>query len=135
MCYTLALASLVVFSGCKKDDDKATPAATVKAKLMANTWKFKTLSVGGVDVTNQFIAACDRDNTLKFDATNAVTGEGATACTPPSASTDPYFLRTNDTEIGLVSGGDTSFLKIVTLDASNLVVEEPLSSSQLTYIK
>lgn len=72
---------LFVVSSCGKEDDPI--VVKTKTELLAQgSWKFKSASAGGTDVSNQTpFDACRKDNILTFTAAGAGTiDEGPSKC-------------------------------------------------------
>lgn len=88
---TLALAC--AFTACKKDNEK--PKSTSEL-LMAKSWKMTALTeqVGTAAASNEYtsMAACEKDNLYKFEASNKFTlDEGPLKC----SNSDPQSISGN----------------------------------------
>lgn len=88
-------------SSCGKDENP--PAPKTKTELLTQgTWKFKSASAAGTDVSNQAppFNACRKDNILTFTAAGAGTiDEGATKCASGDPQTSPvtWSFLSNET--------------------------------------
>jgi hypothetical protein len=94
---SLALLSLLIFTGCQKDD----PPPPTKTELISRNWKVTAMTavfpapIGTVDVLGQ-IDACEKDNIIKIQSAGTYTvDEGATKCDP----TDPQIAETGNLPI------------------------------------
>lgn len=122
---SLALLSLLIFTGCQKDD----PPPPTKTELISRNWKVTAMTavfpapIGTVDVLGQ-IDACEKDNIIKIQSAGTYTvDEGATKCDP----TDPQIVETgnwvfanNETKLTII--GET--WDIVSLSATTLVLKQ-----------
>ena len=117
---------LVVFSSCDKDE---TPPKTKTQLLAQGTWKFKSATVSGSDVSG-LLQTCQKDNLLTFNTNgNGVVSEGATKCDPADPDSNPFTwtFASAETIINvsspLFTNGSTS-LTLVSLTDTELVVSQ-----------
>ena len=99
--FLLPVIVLVLFVSCGKDEEP--PVVKTKTQLLTQgTWKFKSASAGGVDVSNQAppFNPCRKDNILTFTAAGGGTlDEGPTKCASGDPQTSPviWSFLTNET--------------------------------------
>jgi hypothetical protein len=94
----ISVSSLVLFSGCKKDDPQP-ETDRVKGLLIANSWRIQTVSVDATDQTTLFTGL-----TLSFTNTNYNTTNGgvvwpASGTWSFSDNTGKKILRSDGQEI------------------------------------
>ena len=119
--------SLLIFSGCNKDDD---PVPKTKTELItAAIWKFGAATVGGTDVSAS-LPACQKDNLMTFISTGTGSvDEGPTKCNAGDPQTNPFTWNFASSETVLhmstilFTGGSNDFT-IVTINESQLVVSQ-----------
>jgi hypothetical protein len=129
--FASALAIIVLFPACDKDDDD-TPKTKTEL-LTTGSWKLSTATgPGGIDVAG-FIAACIKDNTYTFAA--AGTGnmdEAGAKCDPadPQTSSFTWNFASNETVLHvstiLLPGGNNDF-NVVSISESNLVLSQTVN--------
>lgn len=125
----ITFASFVLIS-CGKDDPAPVPK-TKTEMMMSGTWKFKSATAGGFDVSGLPQIACFVDNTVTFStATTGTISEGATVCTPSTAGSFTWSFNTGETEINisttLITGGSGTFT-LVSISETQLVVSQVIS--------
>ena len=120
--------SALVFTSCEEETDPP-PAPSNTQLLTSATWRFSTVTWGGVDYTAQ-LPTCYKDNTLKFETNlTGVADEGATKCNAGDPQTNPFTwaFTTNETVLTashpLLPGGSNAFT-INTLSTTQLVVSQ-----------
>jgi hypothetical protein len=125
--WAVMLVLIVGFAACGKEED---PPPTKTQLLTSASWKFKSASVSGVDITNQ-LQACQKDNVYTFNSSgSSAMDEGATKCNAadPQSTSGTWSFASNETIINLASplftGGGTS-LTVVTLSETELIVSFP----------
>jgi len=119
--------SLLIFSGCNKDDD---PVPKTKTELITSaTWKFGAATVGGTDVSAS-LPACQKDNLMTFVSTGTGSvDEGPAKCNAGDPQTNPFTwnFASGETILHistiLFTGGSNDFT-IVTINESQLVVSQ-----------
>jgi hypothetical protein len=125
----VSFSTLLVFTGCDKDDPPA-PAPKTKTQLLTqSTWRFSVITWGGTDYTAQ-LPACYKDNTLKFETNGTGTAdEGPTKCNAGDPQTTAYtwVFASGETVLTashpLLPGGSNTFT-INTLSETQLVVSQ-----------
>jgi hypothetical protein len=125
----LSVTGLFILPGCSKEEDNA-PAPKTKTQLLTQaTWKFSTITWGGVDYTAQ-LPACYKDNTLTFVSNGTGTAdEGPTKCNAgdPQTNAFTWSFQTNETVLTashpLLPGGSNTFT-INTLSETQLIVSQ-----------
>lgn len=136
-----AVCTSVVFTSCKKDDDKKETETTPS---IVGTWKITaqtiTTNFGGMESTQDMYAdmePCQKDDLIKFGEDKTVTtSPGATKCDPSepaSESAGKWELISNNTKLRLIDQGDTSVADVLTLNATTLSIKESESFQGATY--
>ena len=128
----LALALIMSFSGCKKDEDNPSRRAMLTAGN--GTWKLTALTVdpalpgpGGTTVSNIYAQFndCTKDDVSIFLSTNNTyrEEEGATKC----SQTDPQIIRTgtwtlssDEKNLNITAGGTATEIAITSMSGSEL---------------
>jgi hypothetical protein len=123
----LISANFFIFSSCNKSTDPP-PAPKTKTQLLAQgTWKFKSATASGTDISSS-LQTCQKDNVLTF--TTAGTGtvdEGLTKCNVADPQTSPltWNFASNETILHvsttLFSGTGNDFT-LISLTETELVV-------------
>jgi hypothetical protein len=73
--FILLIAAILVFDGCNKYVDGPKFSLRTKKARLTNTWKLDKLTIGGTDVTADFLAAAgDYKMTIHKDGTYKVDG-------------------------------------------------------------
>jgi hypothetical protein len=126
----LVLALLILFTGCKKDDDPI-PVKTKTELITTGTWKFDKALAGGLDVSSNPQLTCYIDNVMTFSTNNTGTiSEGAAACTSPAPANFAWSFQSNESllrfDFALFPGGSTDFT-IVSLTETNLVLSQMMT--------
>jgi hypothetical protein len=107
------VAIAVVFSCNKNDDNNNPPQITMES--LAGDYKITSAKVNGIDILNDYLSPCQRDDiyTLKADGTYTITDAG-TICAPPSDTSGTWSLTGNDITIG------TQKFTVVSFDGSTI---------------
>ena len=136
-----AVALLFTLGSCKKE---TTPSSISKTKLLTqSTWKLTsvTTSTNGatpVEGISSYLP-CELDNITTF-STNGVYSEteGLTKCDPAmdpdTVSSGTWVFATNETYLNVASLGYTTSLKMLTLDATTLKLENFDITSATSYV-
>lgn len=125
---SLSLFSLLIISGCKKDDDS--PAKTKTQLLTQDLWKFDKATAGSVDISAS-ISACVKDNNIIFDddGTGEIV-ENPNICTPPASGNFVWTLQNGETRlftsVVFFPGGGNEFT-IVTLNDNTLELSQQMT--------
>ncbi len=135
--FTIFALSLIVVTGCDKDDDN-TPTPKTKTELVSqSTWVFSGAVVGTTDVS-PLLQACQKDNTLTFVASGSGTlDEGASKCNMSDPQTNSFSWNFASAETVLhistvlFSGGSSDFT-LVSLSETTLVVSQDITVSGTT---
>ncbi len=134
MIYLTVVACLfMLLPACEKNN---TPKPKTKAELLVQaSWKFKSASANGADVSNQVppFDPCKKDNILTFTVTgtNSGTGvvaEGSTKCDPADPDSVPFTwsLTNNETTLNISASlftGNPEFT-LVSVSETELVVSQ-----------
>lgn len=117
--------ALLSFSSCDKNDD---PPKTKTQLLTQSTWKFKTATANGTDVSSS-LQTCQKDNLLTFSSGgNGNVNEGPSKCNGADPDNIPFTwaFASGETLINvsnpLFTNGATS-LTLLSLTETELVVE------------
>jgi len=105
--FILVAANFFIYSSCNKSSDYNPPAPKTKTELLTQgTWKFKTATANGSDVSNQAppFDACRKDNIMTFSVGGGGNvNEGPTSCAPPEGTTFTWNFATNETVLHVSS--------------------------------
>jgi hypothetical protein len=119
---------LVLNTDCKKSSGSTTPPKTNTQLLVQASWKFKSASISGTDISSS-LQACQKDNIMTFVAGGTGTiDEGPTKCNGSDPQTNPFTWNFINGETGihasviLFTGATTNDLTIITLSETDLVV-------------
>jgi hypothetical protein len=134
---TLLTASVVlaffVFSSCEKDNNDDGSSSKSKTELLAEgTWKFKSATAGGGDVSSM-IETCERDNVFDFTSSGDGTMfEGASKCNASDPDNVPFNWHFENSETILVvttvffDGGGMTF-QLESVSETRLVISQGFS--------
>ncbi len=122
---------LFVASSCGKEDDPI--VVKTKTQLLSQgTWKFKSATFAGSDVSSS-IQSCQRDNILAFVSTGTGSAdEGLTKCNMSDPQTNPFAWNFQSGETilfistTLFTGGSSTF-DLITLTETELVVSQGIT--------
>ena len=125
--FTGLVFSLLIFSGCDKDED---PIPKTKTELITtSSWRFGAATVGGADVSAS-LPTCQKDNIMTFSVgLTGVVDEGATKCNGADPQTNPFTwsFQSSETVLNistiLFTGGSNNFT-IVALNETQLVLSQ-----------
>jgi len=122
---TVSFLSLLFIAG---SCDKNEPQEPTKSEYMrTGTWKFQSVTYGGIDVSSAPQLGCVVDNTIRFTSADYTVDEGTIICVPSTAGTNTWALQNNDTQLvlatSLVPGGSGTFT-LVSVNANNLVISQ-----------
>jgi Lipocalin-like domain len=98
--------NFLISSSCNKNDDPPAPVKTKTQLLTQSTWKFKSATANGSDVSNQAppFDACRKDNILTFTAAGSGNvNEGPTSCSPPEGTTFTWSFLSTETVLNVSS--------------------------------
>jgi hypothetical protein len=121
---------LIALLSCNDKSD--TPPKTKTQLLAQGTWKFKSASASGTDISNQSppFDPCKKDNILTFTAAGAGNvNEGATKCNGADPDNVPFTwtLTNNETTLtvsaALFNGLNNNFT-LVSVSETELVVSQ-----------
>ncbi len=126
--FIISFLLLTLSDACKKSSNNNNTPKTNTQLLCQASWKFKSASVGGTDVTSS-LQACQKDNIMFFVSNGTGTiDEGLTKCNPGDPQTDPFTWNFINGETGihasvvLFTGATTNDLTIVLLSETDLIV-------------
>lgn len=124
---TLLAACFFVFAACDKNDDD--PQKTKTQLLTQGSWKFKSATANGTDVSNQNppFSACRKDNILTFTAAGAGTvSEGALSCSPAENTTFTWNFASGETIVHVSTPlypGTGNDFTVVSLSETQMVLQ------------
>ena len=123
----LIAANFFIFSSCNKSEDPPPPPKTKTQLLTQSTWKFKSATASGTDISSQ-LQTCQKDNILTFAAAGTGTvDEGATKCNAidPQISSLTWNFASGETILhvstSLFAGTGNDFT-LISLTETELVV-------------
>lgn len=127
----LAVTSVVLIScffiSCSNKED--TPAPKTKTQLLTQaTWKFSSASAAGLDITNNALLTCIKDDITTFvsNGTGNIS-DGTILCSPTTGGNFTWSFQSGETVLSLSAslfpGGSGTF-NIITLNETNLVVSQ-----------
>lgn len=134
----MAIALVLVFASCKKDDDNS---MTPEEYLTAGNWKVTGMTINppitvlGIeysDIYTLFVQDCDKDDLIKFNSDGTLTeDEGPTKCDPddPQTTTDgTWTLSENGVTLTInYPGDDPEVATVKSLNGTNLVISSPIT--------
>ena len=100
--FVLIAANFFIYSSCNKSDYTPPTPKTKTQLLTQSTWKFKSATAGGADVSNQDppFAACRKDNIMTFStAGTGNVNEGPTSCSPPEGAPFTWNFANSETTL------------------------------------
>lgn len=122
----LITANFFIFGSCNKSDDP--PAPKTKTQLLIQgTWKFKSATASGTDVSSS-LQACQKDNIITFAAAGTGTiDEGPSKCNAidPQISSLTWNFASNETILHISAtlfAGTGNDFTLISLTETELVV-------------
>ena len=133
---------LLLASGCKKDDDEATPDKT--KLLTGGSWQLTAMTADpaidwfGTPVTNVYaqLPACIKDDLTIFKTNGTVNyDEGPSKCNPndPQTTTGTWAFNTNETILSITTDGETESWDISTLTGETFSAVYQIVQEGVTY--
>ena len=127
----LFAANFFIYSSCNKSDYNPPAPKTKTVLISQNSWKFKSATANGSDVSNQAppFDACRKDNILTFTSAGAGNvNEGLTSCSPPENNSFTWNFTTNETILHVSSQlypNAPNDYTLISLSETELVVSFP----------
>jgi hypothetical protein len=126
----LGLVTIMFGVACNKDNN--TPSKSKTELLVQGSWKFKSATANGTDISNQNppFSACVKDNIITFSSSGSGNiNEGATKCNSGDPDNTPFTWSwmSNETIIHLSTvlfNGGSSDVTLESITENELVVSQ-----------